>query len=442
MADLHPSSVYMPDFGAIAERGHNAFLRGREDYQAGVTKQAGSKMAGGDYKGARNAFMSAGMVDQGLKLQSQIDAMDDRQREAAKRVSSVIGNGALAADTPEKWGALVNTLKARGMDVGKYADFSTREAAIAEAGQTASYLERADAQAKTKADAMKPMEVGGALVRQQPDGTFKEVYAPRPKVAGPKKYEFTKYGVGDPETGDIRPYPEGTRTEDPKDRRDAAKFEQDLRKEHAALAKDARAIQDGVARVEEGAKIGKGAGDIALIYGFMKINDPGSVVRETEFDIAQNIGSLPDRWQGWVSSMLQGQSLPPNVRNEIVAMSRQLARAKMEEQATIDAEYRRIATDAGADPARVVLPYGRRTGQQAAPARALPRGGFKATMRPAEPIQFTEKDEIGLDRPIIGAGQARQDQSPAARPSAQPSAGGDLKSKSTEELLEMLRTMQ
>ena len=38
-----------------------------------------------------------------------------------------------------------------------------------------------------------------------------------------------------------------------------------------------------------------GASDIALLYGYMKVLDPGSTVREGEFATASNAGGIPDK---------------------------------------------------------------------------------------------------------------------------------------------------
>ena len=84
-------NVYQPDFGKIHANAQNAFARGRQAYQAGVARDAGESIAGGDYGGARNAFLKSGNLDAGLKIQQHIDAMDERQRAAAKRINAIVG---------------------------------------------------------------------------------------------------------------------------------------------------------------------------------------------------------------------------------------------------------------------------------------------------------------------------------------------------------------
>jgi hypothetical protein len=41
-------------------------------------------------------------------------------------------------------------------------------------------------------------------------------------------------------------------------------------------------------------KTATAASDVALLFNFMKMLDPKSIVRESEFKTAQNMGSLPE----------------------------------------------------------------------------------------------------------------------------------------------------
>lgn len=61
------------------------------------------------------------------------------------------------------------------------------------------------------------------------------------------------------------------------------------------------------------------AADVNLIYGFAKLMDPGSVVRESEMTIAQAISTLPQHLQASISSQLQATGrLSPEVRAAIM----------------------------------------------------------------------------------------------------------------------------
>ena len=69
-------------------------------------------------------------------------------------------------------------------------------------------------------------------------------------------------------------------------------YEEKLRKEYQNRTKNYEAAVDAFNKIEISAKDNTGAGDVALITSFMKMLDPGSVVRETEFATAQNTAGL------------------------------------------------------------------------------------------------------------------------------------------------------
>lgn len=199
-------------------------------------------------------------------------------------------------------------------------------------------------------------------------------------LTDPKPSEFKTFKQDE---GIMRTGPSGVQVlrepgNKPDDKLQNSKFEQDLRKEYTALSKDFREVSGGLSRVEAASQLGTGAGDVALIYGFMKINDPGSVVRETEFDIANGIGSLPERWQGYVQKMLTGQGLPDGVRKEITATAQALAQRKLQEQQAIDSRFAQISRENGVDPNRVLLPLG----SQPQPQQNPPPGRVQLGPRP------------------------------------------------------------
>lgn len=57
------------------------------------------------------------------------------QRANIERQNAVIGQLALAADTPEKWAVAIQQARAQGIDVAGHEDFSQRNVVLAQAGQ-------------------------------------------------------------------------------------------------------------------------------------------------------------------------------------------------------------------------------------------------------------------------------------------------------------------
>jgi hypothetical protein len=108
--------------------------------------------------------------------------------------------------------------------------------------------------------------------------------------------------------------------------RDPAKaFDQEekLRREFQTRTKTYQEVNQTYQTLQASAKSGTGAGDIALITGFMKMLDPGSVVRETEFATARDTAGLFARLENSLKKAEDGQFLQPKQRNEYVALARE-----------------------------------------------------------------------------------------------------------------------
>jgi hypothetical protein len=63
-------------------------------------------------------------------------------------------------------------------------------------------------------------------------------------------------------------------------------------------------------------------GDLAVIYGFAKAMDPGSVVREGEMDMANSTASIVDQMKVKYKSFAEGKGLPPEVRTGLIEAAR------------------------------------------------------------------------------------------------------------------------
>jgi hypothetical protein len=92
------------------------------------------------------------------------------------------------------------------------------------------------------------------------------------------------------------------------------------------------------------------ADDIALIFSFMKMLDPGSVVREGEFALVGQSAGVPDQVIMQMARATGGKGLTPKIRERLVDTS---AKILLKRRAAYDAQarnYRTIATDIGAKP--------------------------------------------------------------------------------------------
>jgi hypothetical protein len=99
--------------------------------------------------------------------------------------------------------------------------------------------------------------------------------------------------------------------------------EEKLRKEFQARTKVYGELGTTYSNIESSAKVKTGPGDIALITGFMKMLDPGSVVRETEFATARDTAGLYTRLENSLKKAESGQFLQPKQREEFVNLAKQ-----------------------------------------------------------------------------------------------------------------------
>lgn len=97
----------------------------------------------------------------------------------------------------------------------------------------------------------------------------------------------------------------------PADKRPEA--ERQFRKEYSDQTKGYQDVKAAYQRVL--ASQPDAAGDIALIFNYMKMLDPGSVVREGEFATAQNAGGIPDRVWNIYNKLLSGERLSQSQRS-------------------------------------------------------------------------------------------------------------------------------
>jgi hypothetical protein len=99
--------------------------------------------------------------------------------------------------------------------------------------------------------------------------------------------------------------------------------EEKIRKEYQTRTKVYGELGTTFSNIESSAKVQTGPGDIALITSFMKMLDPGSVVRETEFATARDTAGLYTRLENSLKKAESGQFLQANQRKEFVDLAKQ-----------------------------------------------------------------------------------------------------------------------
>lgn len=280
------------------------FRTARADRNALI--EAGQLGAQGDLRGAENRALGAGLLEAAGQFAGErrsraqsSRAAQDRQREQQLQALQLTARVARGAQTPEQFAAGIDVLENEfGFQIPEqFKDFANRDLAVSMVLSEAERLER--------------LKAGADLRKSARESSRKET-----------------------------------------------KLAQELRKEFTSVSSDFREISDGLSRVQAGAQLETGAGDIATVIGFMKILDPGSVVREGEFATAENAQGVPDRVRSIYNRLLTGQRLSPQVREEFVQAAESLARRKLSEQTGVVEQFRTEAGRAGIDPDRVIVDLG------------------------------------------------------------------------------------
>ena len=155
--------------------------------------------------------------------------------------------------------------------------------------------------------------------------------------------------------------------------------EKDLRTEFTTQMKPYVELAQAYQKIETAAKNSSPAGDIALVYGFMKVLDPGSVVREGEFATAANAGGVPDTVRNMYNRALNGQRIGENIRNDFLSQARNIIESQRVLSDDMVERYRGVAQNYKLDPTQIVFdPFKRMKtpAQIAAEAAALPAPGL------------------------------------------------------------------
>src|SRR3990167_3647528 len=82
------------------------------------------------------------------------------------------------------------------------------------------------------------------------------------------------------------------------------------------------------------------AGDMSLMYSYVRLLDPNTGVKEGEYATIQNAPGLPERWRNLYNRVVQGGKLPPEFKAEMLNKSEQMYMAALKNQARLEAQYK------------------------------------------------------------------------------------------------------
>lgn len=120
-------------------------------------------------------------------------------------------------------------------------------------------------------------------------------------------------------------------------------------------------ISSSAARITTAAKNPTPAGDLSVIYSYMKMLDPGSVVRESEFRVAETARPMLERvglnWNA-VKSVWEGKKLTDSSRADFVNKAGALYESAASQKKEIDTHYRGIAERNKLNPQDIIRDAG------------------------------------------------------------------------------------
>lgn len=133
--------------------------------------------------------------------------------------------------------------------------------------------------------------------------------------------------------------------------------EKKLRDEFVTQSKDYKIIQSAWRSIRTSGSQASAAGDMSLIFGYMKLLDPASTVREGEYANAQNAGGVPDRVIASYNKIVSGQLLSESQRKDFLNQAKKQYDSRLGEHNQIKQEFSRLAKEYSVDPKRVVLEF-------------------------------------------------------------------------------------
>ena len=155
-------------------------------------------------------------------------------------------------------------------------------------------------------------------------------------------------------------------------------LEAKLRQEFASRTKEHQIIASAWDKIQAAAKDPSAAGDLAIIFMYMKMLDPNSAVRETEYATAENAGSIPESVRNQWNKALNGERLDVT-RQDFLTKAQAIYGASQQGYQSIGAQFRTLAERMQLDPNNLLLgpPVGAVAGVGGGNQGAVPAGAVQ-----------------------------------------------------------------
>ena len=151
--------------------------------------------------------------------------------------------------------------------------------------------------------------------------------------------------------------------------------EDKLRSDYTAnpIVKAATEMSTAFRMIESAYQRPSAANDLAMATKYMKILDPTSVVRESEFALAVNATGLMDKVQNYAASVLEGKKLNPTQRKDFYDSAKAINDAFRKQREQVDTEYSEMAKGYGLNPQNVIPSLRTKKPKTAAPVVPKPK---------------------------------------------------------------------
>lgn len=130
-----------------------------------------------------------------------------------------------------------------------------------------------------------------------------------------------------------------------------------LRQEFTKASQEFVGVLDAFDRLKFAAASETPAGDVALIFSFMKMLDPESTVREGEFATAEQAGSVPQRITSLYNRALEGTRLANDIRQDFLNQGKGIFVRQLQKQISREQEFSRLASEFRFPPEQVIIDF-------------------------------------------------------------------------------------
>ena len=161
-----------------------------------------------------------------------------------------------------------------------------------------------------------------------------------------------------------------------------------LRTEYYDDTESFRAIDATNAKMDASLSQDSSQGDVGALFLFMKMLDENSVVRESEFRTASQMGSLLDTLKNTADKWITGQRLQPEQKENLSRLTKEFYKIAEEKRKPIDDRMRRNTTFFNVPEGLVFLDY------DEAPTEVEPVASYETKDNTLKPVtQQTGSDE-------------------------------------------------